>query len=210
MTDKKKPAAPKVPEIWRGVIIDKALAKRCLVVDVDQGLHLFSSLQASKILMDDRVLCRFENFDKFEGEVTNQRLSLMHLQRFNAPIPAKEDHVNVCLYVWMASCRKAKDWDHLPTSSGAPPKPKLLDREYELCIDPADDKSVGDLRTPQALTCLKILRESVDKSTKRITERDLRDVVMKRQLELRTRQDPWRIFQYYRAELIKSKLVRCL
>jgi hypothetical protein len=41
-----------------------------------------------------------------------------------------------------------------------------------------------------------------------VTESRMQDIVNDRQAELQTRQDPWRIFQYYRPELIQCQLIK--
>jgi hypothetical protein len=58
------------------------------------------------------------------------------------------------------------------------------------------------------MACLKIFEDSMDTEKHTISEKDLKDAVIKRAAELKTRQDPWRIFQYYRPQLIQAKLIR--
>ncbi len=66
--------------------------------------------------------------------------------------------------------------------------------------------NVCDIKTPQAKTCFTIFVDCIAKKD-HVTEKELRDLVEKRVSELRTRQPAWRIFQYYRPQLIASKLM---
>ena len=63
------------------------------------------------------------------------------------------------------------------------------------------------IKTPQARTCYEILVECL-KGKREITEAGLRAKVEEQGARLRTRQPAWRIFQYYRPELIKAGLVK--
>jgi hypothetical protein len=60
---------------------------------------------------------------------------------------------------------------------------------------------------PQAKICLRIMRElcSLHASGRECLEAQLREKITERAEELHTRQDPWRIFQYYRARMIHEK-----
>jgi len=66
--------------------------------------------------------------------------------------------------------------------------------------------TVCEIKTPQARTCFSIFVDCIAKKD-HVTEKELRELVEKRGAELRTRQPAWRIFQYYRPQLIASKLM---
>ena len=89
---------------------------------------------------------------------------------------------------------------------------KLQNRGYEVIkleVDPA-------LKLPpQAKTCLEFFSELVKEANPSgedkivtIPEKVVQDYVLKEQARLATRQDPWRIFQYYRPTLIKNGNIR--
>jgi hypothetical protein len=77
-----------------------------------------------------------------------------------------------------------------------------------LGVDSDKPEVVSSIHTPQAKVCYQILIDGVKAHPEGITETDLKALVNTRAAEIRTRQDPWRIFQYYRPTLIKAKLVR--
>lgn len=198
---------PKIPDIYKPVIIDKGKAKYCLVRDTHDVLFLFKTAAECHIVSNG-IKDKWSGFDQFEAEVSNATLAALHERLFKALIPEGTDHVNACLMVWMAACASAEDRTRPPETANG--KVRLKDREYELTFDPKDEKNTGPIKTPQALACLRILRESVNPDTRKVREKDLQKIVMKRQDELHTKQDPWRIFQYYRPEMVKHKLVRLL
>jgi len=71
--------------------------------------------------------------------------------------------------------------------------------------------NLDTVKTPQAKTCLRIMADVVhpnDKGDLVCTEGELKKAITERQAELKTRQEPWRIFQYYRPRLVEQGLVR--
>lgn len=60
-----------------------------------------------------------------------------------------------------------------------------------------------EAKTPQVIACVNILKSVVDPKTNKVTELKLRDAINKRSAELRTKQKPWLIFQYYRPSMVK-------
>lgn len=64
------------------------------------------------------------------------------------------------------------------------------------------------IKTYQAQECLNILKEHL-KDSKSITEDDFKAAIYAEQSRLKTKQDAWRIFQYYRPQLIANKYIKC-
>ncbi len=58
---------------------------------------------------------------------------------------------------------------------------------------------------PQARTCLAIFHSE---GTEEVPEARLKELIEKSADSLRTKQNPWRIFQYYRAQLISLRWMR--
>jgi hypothetical protein len=62
------------------------------------------------------------------------------------------------------------------------------------------------ISTRQARTCMMILKDLIgDKISAR--EDDLKIKIEERSVELKTRQDPWRIFRYYQTQLVKNNFL---
>lgn len=109
------------------------------------------------------------------------------------------------VWEWMiAKARSERKDMTLPRSerTGVKKEGKLTNRKYivESATVPKDVKF-----PPQAIACLEIM---VGMKRPEILEQDLKDEIDKRQDMLHTRQEPWRIFQYYRPQLMQHKLIR--
>lgn len=77
---------------------------------------------------------------------------------------------------------------------------KILNRTYTI-------KNLQDQKLPrQAKICICIMVDACG-DTQSCTEAQLRAKVAERAEELKTRQDPWRIFQYYRPMLVKAGVI---
>lgn len=89
-------------------------------------------------------------------------------------------------------------------SSKSPGRPKAKSKIYKFL--PFDSDGDNYKRLPKQAKAI-ISNVTVDED---ITEADLKDVVVELAETgvLQTKQDPWRIFQYYRANMINSSMLR--
>lgn len=76
---------------------------------------------------------------------------------------------------------------------------------YVLQGTAADRKAKAAKMPPQAKTCVEIMELA---GTPEVSEADLMKLVADNKDKLRTRQDPWRIFQYYRATLNGAEIFK--
>jgi len=87
---------------------------------------------------------------------------------------------------------------------------KVSNRKYMLGENWAKgmDK-VNGVTTPQARKCLEFVELALKMSKKdRVTEPELKEFVKHRGAELKTKQEPWHIFMYYRPALIEAKILK--
>lgn len=158
----------------------------------------------------------FEGFDAFEQSCRTRKDIDEWAKLFETDLEKCPTRVEACLRVWdewlgqarapeleaeKHAAQKKQDTAH--TREG-----KLSGRKYVL-VKLTD---LGQLRTreqaeaalpPQAKKCLEIMRELCGESGE-VTEERMRNTIIERADELHTRQDPWRIFQYYRARMIEE------
>jgi len=145
--------------------------------------------------------------------------------RLNFKKGPKED---LSLEVWSELCEIADDRRQAPaTISKRDPvngntikqrgrKPQNLGaRKYEFTgLKTEDKKSILNDCPCTTRQAKKIYEFFVDEYLKTgstiITEARMQDIVNDRAAELQTKQDPWRIFQYYRPELMQCQLIRLL
>lgn len=99
-------------------------------------------------------------------------------------------------------CNHAIPLSVIKTSGASARSPRSMTYHLEGSAD--DRKKLAAKMPPQAKTCLAILEAL---GTDEISEADAMKAVADRKDELRTRQDPWRIFQYYRPRLNEAGII---
>lgn len=168
-------------------------------------------------LMDKSIGATHHGWTEFADSRDTASFHDLHVSLFKKP-PAKSlTKDDISLYCWAHIVTNATDRLDLKSTeelqkkkSGVRggPRTSLLGRKYRL-KDP-----VGSGETlampPQAMVCLSILKDAlIAVDDDQITEKELQDAVVEaaKTGRLVTRQDPWRIFQYYRPELMKAHLI---
>ncbi len=191
--------------------------KRSLVRSQENIWYLFESeLQAGIRIMNPRAI--YKSWDDFSNVITIEELTTLHVTCFDKQPTKQElkDKVELSVKVWMRLCETALN--RLEEGDGTVKAPgerktaaKLQNRGYEVLKTKVPD----DLKLPpQAKTCMEFFAELVSTapasqdSIVTIPETQFKDYVMANAARLNTRQDPWRIFQYYRAVLISSGFIR--
>ena len=154
----------------------------------------------------------YPTWEEFDNEMTKGKIVEL-AKRFNVELPKKASKVDLTLLLWSAMCAKAVETE--PVQTTAMPKEKkpgkLANRKYEVIPMEGQDaidreKSLANF-PPQAKACLQIMQEF---GTPFIPEDDLKKAIAEKADRLHTRQDPWRIFQYYRAQLIERLWIRLI
>ncbi len=204
---KVKAQIPSVPEIYRNLNTRPETTKQCLVEDVHRQWFLFNTPQECHIV-DQAIHRRWPTFDSFANE-PKQVLLAYHGELFGSEPPKDQDLVVTALMCWYHIIAKATDRTaKTPRDPKTGRKSTIQDRKYflgEVKLKPAE--YAGTIKTPQAISCFRIFTETLgDKPA--LSEADLEKAIRNRAGELRTRQDPWRIFQYYRPQLISKKLIK--
>ncbi len=164
--------------------------------------------------------------DQFMDE-NKQTILTYHENLFKKPVADKsQDLITTaayCIYKMM-SLATNRATETTPTNADGR-KASILTSKYFPGLDEErkERTDTGTLKTPQALCSLRLFRaclqESRDKHTAdpknqeipmpdHVTEEALRQYVIDHADQLHTKQDPWRIFQYYRAAIISERLMR--
>lgn len=186
---------------------DKRIASRKVAILADQSVLVLADKDTPvppEYGVPDKI---FENMDALLAS-NPQTILAYHAQFLGVEPPKKQDTERTAFYLWAWMAKNGKPILSEKThhADGTPTRKSTIgSRVYTVLPVPA---SGHGLKTPQAITCLKIVTESADPTTMSITEEALKAKVIERQLEIKTRQDPWRIFQYYRPTLIASKLLK--
>jgi hypothetical protein len=198
---------------------EKLNYERSLVIGNDGLTYLFSNPAATVAIVNPAKV--FDSFRAFILVTEVEALAKMHSLAFGGEGHTKADESDIVEWqvkIWMQLCRTANNRLSAATSPGTRKvSEKMLNRAYELIKSevPAELKM-----PPQARTCLAFLTECAakdeaynakpveDRGVFSIKEDAFKVYVVEQAARLKTRQDPWRIFQYYRPELIKSGFVR--
>jgi len=215
----KKNVIPLIPEIYRTLTREAGRQHQCIVEDKNAQFFRFNT-PAENHIIADAIVKMWPNFNKFSEE-PKQNLLTYHANLFKAEPPTDQDLVTTAVYTWFKMCDIATDRTaKTPTNPETGRKSTITNRKYFRGLEMREEP-----KTPQAIACTRIFRETIAaKETKELTgmpedvkktyvpfltEGELKTAVEGRAGELRTRQDPWRIFQYYRPNLIALKIVRC-
>lgn len=214
MAKKTKTTAKSTPEIYIGLISDSANLRRCLIEDVDSNYSLFENgkqlegLKSYEVLIKPTIAKRWDSFNQFEETVNEQTALTLHENLFGKNPPEGQDLVTTKLHVWHKLCTTAKN--NLTDKTGTQTDPVTNRKSTILnCVYMPGEITEGtaDVKTYQALKCLELFRDCIG-DREEVTEGELKQYVIDHADILKTRQEPWRIFQYYRPTLIKAKLMR--
>jgi hypothetical protein len=198
--------------------MDNKNLKLCLAWDTEGHIFKFDS-RSHVHLTTANTTAIYASWEEFSNDPawTEERIRAKHVELFGSDWPKKSNKLEASTKIWHMWVSKAED--RIKTSPSNPVnqvqvnpdgttkasrKSTIGARVYTFLGRPAG----ATLKTPQAMACLKIVEESVDATTKTITEENLKAIVYTRSAELRTKQDAWRIFQYYRPQLIAGKFLK--
>ena len=204
----KKTEAKSVPNIYEGLDINKN-HKTYVVEDVHFLFYIFDNASSVHIIKE-AIAKRWEGLGAFM-ELGEQTILAYHENLFKCSPDKKQAMVLTTQYTWAKICSLAVDrrTTNVPvTASGRKSTIGLC--EYRAGSELGD----GQLKTPQAKSCLKLFREvlasdraTVSETDRFVSEEVLHQYIVEHAGELHTKQDPWRIFQYYRPTLIAEKLI---
>lgn len=204
--------------------------KCCIAITVNNKVYMYKSRAAitlAESARDDNQ--EWEGWEEFHDQL-DAREMVATASSLGVKLKFKKgDKTELSMEVWEALCNLADDRRSametaLPkrhpvtgekiAQRGRKPQ-NLGARRYEILI-PEDKKTDRvalvlwcPCTTKQAITIWKFfVDEYLSTGSTTVTESRMADIVNDRQAELNTKQDPWRIFQYYRPELIQCKLIR--
>lgn len=204
MSNKKQPKTPEAVQthsIYQGLTKSNEIAKCGIVINLNGDAFLFDTACP---LVDKAIAHRWNNWaGDYEKMPIDDRLE-WHRKVFNVEPPKGLDAIEWSLMTYMKLAKMAKDKGFDRTSHATEvvrnKDKKVMSRVYLI----PEDADPAKIVTPQAKTCFNIVKDAIDPDSGEILEMDLRKHVEERQAELRTRQSPWRIFQYYRRFLMEK------
>jgi hypothetical protein len=204
MSNKNKTKSIEIPAAYQLLTLPlkKEGAERKIVIDPVGKIHCFPNKDAV-IPPDITIDVEFKNFDDFLSR-GNKNVLAWHEQLFKCEPPKKQNETITATSVWAYLIKEGSPHLEGIKSDGTKErKSSIAGRRYRKgTADPATTL----IKTPQAQMCYKIFTDLLGNEAT-VTEEALKASVYARATELKTRQDAWRIFQYYRPTLIQAKLI---
>ena len=206
----KQAEAKSTPNIYQGLDVNKD-QKTYVIEDVHFLFYIFDNAHSVHIIKE-AIQKRFDGLGAFM-ELSEQTILTYHENLFKQNPPKGTSMVHAAQYTWakIISICVDRRTTKVPVSANGR-KSTIGLCEYRTGTAEGD----GQLKTPQAKACLKLFREvlasdaatvATEGTDRFVTEEVLRQYIIDHASELHTRQDPWRIFQYYRPALITEKLI---
>ena len=177
-----------------------------------KGIRSFSAEDMEKSKNGELTI--FISWEDFNESCTVAQL-IDYANRYGADLKKGMQKFEVSITVWHALCEQGRDVtieNAINKNSTTNPsrKKKLANRRYVKVQDsdltPAELKNRGLYKLPpQATACLELF---LSEGTNEVTETRMKELIMEKREVLNTKQDPWRIFQYYRPQLISHRYIR--
>lgn len=205
MSKKNKSKSIENPDVWKNLTPPGKLeASRTVIIDLENKIHAGPADVMDKHFPKEvPITARFSTMEEYLTKTTNQTKLAYH-EEFIGKIPKDRDITEIGYMTWAHFVKNCTP--HIPdhTAEGNKERKSTIGtRIYTLLPDPGTG-----IKTPQAQACYTIFRDAVNPEKKTISEDQLKRAVEARASELKTRQDPWRIFQYYRPVLIRDKYLK--
>lgn len=198
-----------------------ARLKACICVTANGGLYMYSSPSAVTLVDSarDQEWSGWSHFNESMEPAMMLKLSINLGIMLEFRKGSKE---TLSLELWDHMCRRADDRRQASTPRGFDPvtgakkrgrkKQNLDGRRYHI-IEPLSEKkemlNEAPITTRQGRKIYEFfVDEGFRTGSRVITEGRMKDIVNDRAEELRTKQDPWRIFCYYRPELVDCQLIK--
>lgn len=201
------------PALYQGLNLS-AEQNTFVVEDVHGFFYIFEDKSHCHIIRE-AVQKQFEGIGTFL-DLNKQTILAYHEHVFKETPDKRQDLTLTAQYCWAKIITLAIDRraNKVPVSASG------RKSTIGLCEYRKGSVDVANLKTPQANACLRLFLAvlTTEKATvttdaegkeidRFVTEEVLKQYVIDHAAELHTKQDPWRIFQYYRPILITDKLI---
>lgn len=196
---------------YKDLLNGNKVLNSCLVACVGEDKWFRFTKPEAQHFPKDKIAVQHNNWDAFDETLPTKEVAIEKHKAVFGKEPAKTlEKFEITQVIWFHMATKAEDRTNVIAETKADGSKKrkstLGTRIYKLKADPPKD-ALENLKTPQMLVCFNILKESLDDKGE-VTEAVLKEKVYERQAEIKTRQDAWRIFQYYRPQLAQRGLIQ--
>jgi hypothetical protein len=200
--------------------------KCCIAITLQGNIYMYSSKEDITLVETARDKdFEWDGYSDFMENMTARDMANLSVDigiRLDFKKGSKED---LATELWGELCKRADDRRTAKLPEKRDPltgkkkrgrkKQNLANRRYFLQLTPGIPKEKKALLDDAPVTTRQakkiwefFIDEFLETGSLYVTEARMQNLVNDRAEELRTRQDPWRIFQYYRPELIQCKLIK--
>jgi len=193
------------------LLIGNEILRQCMVAQVgDDKWYRFTRPEAQHF-PKDKISVIHKKWETYDDTFKTKQQAIEKHKAVFGKEPAKNlEKFEITQLLWFEMANKSEDRTNViaETNNDGSKKRKssLSTRVYKMHAE-ADQATIDEIKTPQAKACLQIMKDNLDDKGE-VTEAVLKEQVYKRATELKTRQDAWRIFQYYRPQLINRKIIQ--
>ena len=195
----------KTPGIYDNLAApSKTVAARMVIIDDAGQVHVLPSNE-SRVPLDVIIDTQFKDMDDFMKRGAGT-IRAYHAKFLGAEIPKGVEVEQAAFMTWAWFVKNGK-----PILDGTV-KAETGEKERKSSIGEClymrgESKDSTVIVTAQAKVCWSLFERCIE-ARPHVKEAELRQFVEANAAELKTKQDPWRIFQYYRPKLIEAKLLR--
>jgi len=178
--------------------MNRQQADHVVVIDKHRQVFVFSRPEAVHIIKD-AIIHRFNKWEEIDGLPKQTLIEVYEIICKKKP-EIGMSYVDVSVKAWLTALREGVDRTdaslRVKADGSTSPRP-LGERRYKVTDKPCPSSLVLQARLVHAI----LKRDAV----MWIDEESLKSIIASS--DLKTRQDPWRIFQYYRPTLVKCGLL---
>lgn len=209
-------------EIYNGLRTKKNEVDLLVVLQRSTGVYIKYRRGAAVTVMSQDIEGKWDGFDNFADTHTLDALSGMHKELFGKAIPKGMVKDEVALMVWAKIIARAKDrtdlggGETINKEGKRGPRESLGDRIYIFALERYNKEEKLPKQVHAIMEAVQTYFQSSkneddhDQGNPAILEKELRPVIEQAAKNgvLTTKQDPWRIFSYYRPMLVQNGLVK--
>jgi hypothetical protein len=176
----------------------KSVAGRKVVITPTREIVVFTD-STSPVPPEIAIDIEFKNMDDFMSRGKNT-VEAYHAEFLKVEPPKKQDVEQTAFMTWAWFAKHGKPILSNTNAEGEKVRASTIgDSQYRY----GPNKEPSTIKTPQAKVCYDLFKRCIGERPM-VLEKEMRAFVEAHAAELKTKQDPWRIFQYYRPTLIAS------
>jgi hypothetical protein len=201
MSKKSKTTKVATPKGYENLALPtKTVGGRKIVITPDRGIVVLPG-KGSKVPPGIDIDIEFEDMDDFLKRGRGTAMAY-HAEFLKFEADPKTNWEEAAMYVWAYFVKNGKPILEGQDAEGKKERKSTIGQT----LYRRGTETSCAVHTPQAKACFALFERCIEQRES-VKEEELRAFVEAHATELHTKQDPWRIFQYYRPQLMKAHLI---